>query len=103
MRLTVNENEFLLIQKALMSQTKDRNEYIRLLQTLSQQYEKSKNPSERKVNATKKATAQRTKDVKLKIQKAINMMHLEGKKLSVHAISIEAGVSYNTVKKYYKS
>jgi len=57
-------------------------------------------PSLKKVNAPKKATDTRVKNAKLKIFNALNMMRLEGQKINITAVAREAGVSYNTAKKY---
>jgi hypothetical protein len=62
--------------------------------------EMAKEPSEKKRNATKKATDGRVKEAKLKIFNTLNMMRLEGKKININAVAREAGVSYNTAKKY---
>ena len=62
--------------------------------------EVTKEPSEKKRNATQKATNGRVKEAKLKIFNTINMMRLEGKKININAVAREAGVSYNTAKKY---
>lgn len=67
--------------------------------------EKISNPtiihhSEKKVNATKKATATRTAKAKEKIQNAINLLRLENKEMTIYNISKIAGVSFQTVQKY---
>lgn len=59
-----------------------------------------KSPSFKKMNAPKKATETRVKNAKLKIFNALNMMRLEGRKINITAVAREAGVSYNTAKKY---
>lgn len=51
--------------------------------------------------AIKKARAIKTQRVKDKIQGAINVLNLYGKKLTVRAIAEEAGVSKTTVQKYF--
>lgn len=68
-------------------------------------FEKIQNPtiikySEKKVNATKKATASRTAKAKEKIQNAINLLRLENKEMTIYNISKIAGVSFQTVQKY---
>lgn len=56
--------------------------------------------SDAKKNATKKATRVRTKIAKDKIQNAINILRLENRAITTYSVAQEAGVSYNTVKKY---
>ncbi len=62
--------------------------------------EMNKVPTVKKINAPKKATETRVKTAKLKIFNALNMMRMEGKKINLTAVAREAGVSYNTAKKY---
>jgi len=62
--------------------------------------EMAKEPSDKKRNATAKATDGRVKSAKLKIFNALNMMRLEGKKININSVAKDAGVSYNTAKKY---
>jgi len=56
--------------------------------------------SHKKTLAPKKATQQRIKNAKKKIQDAINILNLENKKVTHYSIAKQAEVSYNTVKKY---
>jgi len=53
-----------------------------------------------RAQAIVKARAVKTERVKKKIQNAINILTLYGKKISVRAIAEEAGVSKTTVQKY---
>jgi L-rhamnose mutarotase len=78
------------------------NEQKELLKAFDGQLreEMSKIPSEKKIKATEKATDTRVKAAKLKIFNALNMMRMEGKKINLTAVAREAGVSYNTAKKY---
>jgi len=57
-------------------------------------------PSYKKKECTKIATKVRQDKAKKKIQNAINLMKLEGKKLTLYSIAKESGVAYQTVKKY---
>ena len=68
-------------------------------------HEKINNPknifkSEKKENATKKATEARTKKAKEKIQNAINLLRLENKKITHYSIAKIGEVSYQTVKNH---
>lgn len=57
-------------------------------------------PSEKKQQATQKATKVRSEKAKEKIQNAINLLQLENKAITHYSISQASGVSYNTVKKH---
>lgn len=50
--------------------------------------------------AVKKATQARTNKAKRKMQDAINLMRLEGKKITQYAVAKKSGCSINTVRKY---
>jgi len=113
MRLTLNEEEYLTLQK-LITQTSTKNspciqnfsdEDWSTLEVISKRIEKtaSKPITEKKRNATKEATQKRIRDAKNKISNAVNMMRFENKAISISSIAQEAGVSYNTVKKYKDS
>jgi len=55
-----------------------------------------------KMIACDKATEARTKKAKEKIQNAVNILRMQGKKITYYSISKESGVAYQTVKKYLK-
>lgn len=57
-------------------------------------------PSEKKQQATQKATKVRSDRAKEKIQNAINLLQLENKAITHYSISQASGVSFNTVKKH---
>jgi len=111
MRLTLNTEEYQTLQR-LIHQTNSQkyneilneNEWSTLL-TISERIEKtaSKPITEKKRNATKEATRKRIKEAKNKISNAVNMMRFENKNITITSIAQEAGVSYNTVKKYKDS
>lgn len=79
--------------------TKEQKELIKVFEVQLCE-EMSKTPSEKKIKATEKATDTRVKAAKIKIFNALNMMRMEGKKINLTAVAREAGVSYNTAKKY---
>jgi len=56
--------------------------------------------SSKKSKAAATATEARIEKVKEKINNAINLLKLEGKKLNFHNIAKTAGVAYLTVRKY---
>jgi len=56
--------------------------------------------SPKKIKAAATATEARIEKVKEKINNAINILKLEGKKLNFHNIAKTAGVAYLTVRKY---
>jgi Fic family protein len=113
MRLTLNEEEYLTLKK-LIIQTSTQNpscvqgfsdEDWSTLEIIAQRIEKtaSKPITEKKRNATKEATRKRIQEAKNKISNAVNMMRFENKTITISSIAQEAGVSYNTVKKYKDS
>lgn len=51
----------------------------------------------------KKARKVREKNVKIKIQGAINVLNLYGEKITVRAVAKQAGVSSTTASKYLKT
>ncbi len=65
-----------------------------------QKYGYKSDVSPAKTDAAKKATAIRQKRTKEKIQNAINLLKMQGEEITAYKIAKEAGVSYNTAKKY---
>jgi len=55
-----------------------------------------------KRTATAKATEQKIRRVKEKIDNAINLLRLQGKEITPYQVAKEAQISYNTAKKYLK-
>jgi hypothetical protein len=110
MRLTLNEEEYKTLQQliqnahACAANLFDENEKT-MLEDISRRIDTdaAKPVSLKKKNATKEATLKRIKEAKNKISNAVNMMRFENKKITITAIALEAGVSYNTVKKYKDS
>ena len=56
--------------------------------------------SDKKIIASQKATKQRSENAKAKIENAINILRLTGKKITVNSVANESGVHYNTASKY---
>ena len=104
MRITLSTDEAINIkvklELILMDVTPD--EHNEVLKALIEKIDKElkKPTSVNKQVAAKKATVIRQERVKEKIRNAINLLHLEDKKINVNSISRESGVAYNTVKKY---
>ena len=57
-------------------------------------------PSEKKQQATQKATKARSDKAKDKINNAINLLQFENKAITHYSIAQASGVSFNTVKKH---
>jgi len=111
MRLTLNKEEYQTLQRLIQKTNTQKyadilteNEWSTLLD-ISERITKtaSKPISQKKRNATKEATKKRIKEAKNKISNAVNMMRFENKPITIASIAQEAGVSYNTVKKYKDS
>ena len=111
MRLTLNEDEYQTLQRLIHNTNNQKHSDIlnedewSTLLNISERIEKTalKPVSEKKRNATKEATRKRIKQAKHKISNAVNMMRFENKQITIASIAQEAGVSYNTVKKYRDS
>jgi len=56
--------------------------------------------TEKRKEASKRATEARSQRAKEKIQNAINLLRMEGKDITAYSISKVSGVHYTTVKKY---
>ena len=100
MRITLSTDEAISIKVKLMDVFPDEDNEV--LKALIEKIDKElkKPTSVNKQVAAKKATVVRQERVKEKIRNAINLLHLEDKKINVNSISRESGVAYNTVKKY---
>jgi len=75
-------------------------EYVELKSNLHHQFLKSHAVSTSKRNATKKATYAREMKAKKKIENAVNLLRLEGKKITAYSLAKQAGVSFTTARKY---
>lgn len=98
MRITLSNAEAEILINTLVSIQNDNLIIMSISERIKS--EMLKPISIKKVNATKKATETRTKKAKYKITNALNLMRLEGKKININSVAIEAEVSYNTAKKY---
>jgi len=101
MRIMITEDEFGMLKKIADYSLIDGSEIDCLNGIIDKIIEdKNKEVSIKKVKAAAKATKVRSDKARLKIEKALNMMRLEGKPISVYLVSKNAGVSYNTANKY---
>ena len=104
MRITLSTDEAISIKVKLelmlidVSPDEDNDVLKALIEKIDNELKKPR--SVNKQVAAKKATVVRQERVKEKIRNAINLLHLEDKKINVNSISRESGVAYNTVKKY---
>ena len=57
-------------------------------------------PHPAKQTATGKATEVKMQRAKEAITNAVNLMRLEGRKITAYSVAKRAGISYNTAKKY---
>lgn len=95
MRLTFTENEFYSILECLKKV--DLN-MANMLLNKKIDYGNSITPTKR--NATRNATESKVLKTKEKITNSLNLMRLEGKKITAYAVAKESGVSFNSCKKY---
>lgn len=95
MRLTLTDEEISEILTALYF---SENDNTKLEAKIQEQWQRPIKPSKR--NATIKATETRERAVKKKMENAINLMMLEGEKITAYSIAKKAEISYNSAKKY---
>ncbi len=69
------------------------------LQTLAK-YGYTPPPSKKRQESAQRARAVLQQRTKEKIQNAVNLLKMEGKEITPYRVAKEAGVSYNTAKKY---
>ena len=104
MRITLSTDEAISIKVKLELMLMDvsPDEDNEVLKALIEKIDKElKKPTPiNKQKSARKATVVRQERAKEKIRNAINLLHLEDKKINVNSISRESGVAYNTVKKY---
>lgn len=101
MRITISEieyDEFKKFYRDTDIPKKDLEIVEKLLEKMLD--EKAKATSKKKQRAMAKATKKRSEVLKSKITNAINLLRMQGDALTANAVAKEAGVSFNTVKKY---
>jgi len=87
------------IEKRALKDTGLPQEVQEALQTLAK-YGYTPPPSEKKRESAQRARAVLQAKTKEKIQNAINLLKLEEKEITAYRVAKEAGVSYNTARKY---
>lgn len=97
--LTEDELSFLIVNFPII--TNDEKELVNANE-LHKKFVSAKlhSVSEKKQQATQKATKVRSDKAREKINNAINLLHLENKPITHYSIATTSGVSYNTVKKH---
>jgi len=104
MRITLSTDEAISIKVKLelmlmdVSPDEDNEALKALIEKIDKELKKPTPINKQK--SARKATVVRQERAKEKIRNAINLLHLEDKKINVNSISRESGVAYNTVKKY---
>lgn len=97
-RLDLTEEEFFQLKECIKLQLNNGTETNKLREKIEKP--KEIKYSKKKIQATKKATNERIKKVKEKIQNAINILRMEQKKITHYSVAQMAEVSFLTVKKY---
>jgi len=104
MRITITSEEYvllsILLQERIESDDWINEEYVELKSNLHNQFLKSHAISTSKRNATKKATYAREMKAKKKIENAVNLLRIEGKKITAYTVAKRAEVSFVTARKY---
>ena len=67
-----------------------------------EKYGKKLPPSKKKVESAKRASKIKADRTKEKVINAINLLRLQGEKITPYKVAKISGVSYNTAKKYLK-
>ena len=98
MRLQIG-NYTITIEKKALEDTGLPQEVQEALQTLAK-YGYTPPPSIKKQESAKRARAILQSRTREKIENAINLLKLEGKEITPYRVAKEAGVSYNTARKY---
>jgi hypothetical protein len=95
-RITISVKELKVLQE--LCREHGQAELYKKLHIEEEKYEKS--ITEKKTNATKKATKTRQDIAKKKIEASVNMMRMFNQKITIYSVAKEAQVSYNTASKY---
>ena len=95
-RLVLNVEDYEYIREFLEKRKAKKNVINNFIQAQEDYLKRTAN----KRTATAKATEQKVKRVKEKINNAIQLLKFMQKKVTPYTIAKEAGISYNTAKKY---
>jgi len=95
-RLILNVEDYKYIKEFLEKRKAKKDVIQNFIQARENYLERTKT----KRTATKQATQAKVKKVKEKINNAIQMLKFMQKDITPYAIAKEAGISYNTAKKY---
>lgn len=95
MRLTFTEDEFYSMLESLKKVDLNMANML-----LNKKIDYANSITSTKRNATKNATKAKVQNTKDKIINSLNLMRLEGKKITTYTIAKESGVSFNSCKKY---
>ena len=104
MRITLSIDEAISIKVKLeillmgISPDEDNEDLKVLIERIDKELKKPTPINKQK--SAKRATVVRQERAKEKIRNAVNLLHLEGKKININSVSKESNVAYNTVKKY---
>ena len=96
MRLTLTDYEVASIVVILDNSGLEENK--ELAEKVRKQMTRPVKQSKR--NATKKAIEVKKQQTQDKITNAVNLMRLEGEKITAYGVAKKAGISYNSAKKY---
>jgi len=98
MRITIKNEDFGNLLKILRKH--DEYQMHEILSNSRDVYYKS--ITIKKINATKNATKTKIDESIRKVENAINLLRMEGKKINANTISKMANIDYKTASKYYK-
>ena len=68
-----------------------------------EKYGKKLPPSPKKIESAKRASKIKADRTKEKVINAVNLLRLQGEKITPYKVAKTAGISYNTAKKYLNS
>lgn len=107
MRITIDNNQAVLLVEAISKITMGHyanltKDELMLFDRVSDKIydEQRREISPKKKKAMKRATDERIKKAKSKIENSINILRMENRPITIYSVSKESGVSYNTASKY---
>ena len=88
------------IEKKALQNKEDMPNDLRWALEIIEKYSAKIPPSKKKVESARRASKIKADRTKEKITNAVNLLRLQGEKITPYKVAKVAGVSYNTAKKY---
>ena len=91
------------IEKKALQNKEDMPNDLRWALEIIEKYSAKIPPSKKKVESARRASKIKADRTKEKITNAVNLLRLQGEKITPYKVAKVAGVSYNTAKKYLQN